>query len=135
MPNLFLNCVDDLPDILGFDDCEPNFVFGEIEQVIIGSIQDESDVLDTLDEGKWEDFEDHFVTEVDADHSSDFYAFLIPGRGTMDEPDQPEVEASRYRRAYPPAERTIEFNVDDIPDGVYDALNDLHNQTVRLWAI
>lgn len=128
-----LFCEDQLPDIRGFDDCNPNFVFGEIEQVLIGSLGAEPD----FDVSDWQMWRENIVGEnedIDTE-GDDFYAYLVPVRGTLTDPDRPEIDASKYRKAYPPAEWNIEFRVDDIPDAVYTALAALHGTSVRFWFI
>lgn len=133
---MFLNCADDLPEITGFDDCNPHFVFGEIEQIILGTITDDANELDNLQWDDWIDEVEGWASIIGSDSSpGEFNAYVVPVRGTLDEPDRPEVDASRYRKAFPPATFTMDCDVDDLPDEVYERLGELHNKTARLWWI
>ncbi len=138
MPLTFF-CDEALPDVRGFSDCSPEFIFGEIEQILITpvTVGDDFDVGNHLNDWKsWEDWLSLIVSDPDEDVDDDgFYALQVPVRGTLGEPDRPELDASRYRKAYPPAEWNIECRVDDLPDRVYAALTSMHNTTVRMWFI
>jgi hypothetical protein len=123
------SCAEGIPDFSGaFDQCNPGFVFGEIEEVIISPIETETGdpfPTDVEDEDAWD--------ELLAPLAGDPVAFKIPVRGTIDEPDRPEVEASKYRKAYPPKRYSLQCGVDDLSQKAFDALRLLTNKTVRLW--
>ena len=121
------SCAESVPNFDGvFDFCEPNFVFGEVEEIIIAPLE-----LETGDPypADWSD-EDLWDALFDADT-----AHKIPVRGTIDEPDRPEVEASKYRKAYPPKRYTLSGNVDDLSDAAYEAMRQLQNKRVKVWWI
>lgn len=126
----FFKCIDELPVITGFDDCNPKFKFGEIEMIILSHVylevdDSEVDVYPT-DESSVDAWDDILNPGT---------AFIVPVRGTLTEPDQTEIDASRDRKAYPPAEWTLECRVDDLEDSVYNALRQYRNKGVRLWFI
>ncbi len=130
---MITKCVDKLPEITGFDYCEPKFKFGEVTQIILSHVYlDGIDVYptDESDKDLWSP-----LFEADSDGDSGQVAYLIPVRGTLGEPDQTEIDASMDRKAYPPAEWTLECRVDDLSDNVYDALRQLKNKAARLWFI
>jgi hypothetical protein len=124
-------CTDSVPDFTGaFNYCAPAYVFGEIEEVILAPLELTSgDPYPTnwLDETAW--------NLLLAPEVGDPVAHKLPVRGTMDEPDQPEVETSKYRTAYPPATYNVPFSVDDLSDIAYNNLRDMNNKTVRMWII
>ena len=128
-------CASSIPDFSGaFDYCAPNFVFGEIEEIIIAQLFTEDgdpfpEDWDWTDPDKWDEFLG-VGAPADADPP---IAFRIPVRGTIDEPERPEVEASLYRKAYPPKRYTLAGSVDDLSQQSYDAMNELDNNRVRLW--
>lgn len=127
-----LKCSDDLPVIAGFDFCKPNFVFGEIEYIIISHIsKDNLDVFpsDASDAAAWN------TLLLQDGVSNEAIAYLLPVRSSLDEPDQTEVDASANRKAYPPSEWSIEARVDDLADATYTALSELRNTQVRMWFI
>lgn len=125
------SCADSIPSFAGaFDECAPNFVFGEIEEIIIAPLELESGdpfPADWTDEDAWD--------EILAPSVGDPIAFKIPVRGTIDEPDRPEIEASKYRKAYPPPRYNLPANVDDLSDLAYDNMRELVNKRARLWYI
>lgn len=127
-----LSCAEGIPSFDGaFDFCSPNFVFGEIEQVIITPLETESGnpyPADWTNETSW----DTILTATTPDEP---VGFMIPVRGTIDEPDRPEIEASNYRKAYPPKRYSITASVDDLSDAAYTALRQMMNRSVRLWFI
>jgi hypothetical protein len=125
------SCSESIPSFVGgFDYCAPNFIFGEIEQVIISPLELESGdpyPTDVTDETAWDALLDPSEGEP--------VAYLIPVRGTIDEPERPEIEASLYRKAYPPQRYSLALNVDDLSDIVHNALRELTNKRVRIWWI
>ena len=127
-------CASSIPDFCGaFDYCAPNFVFGEIEEIIIAQLYTESGDpfpvgWDWEVEASW----DTFLSGCD-DDATETIAFRIPVRGTIDEPERPEVEASLYRKAFPPKRYTLSGSVDDLSQAAYDAMNELDGNRVRLW--
>jgi len=126
------SCAAGIPSFAdGFDFCAPNVVFGEIEQVIVSPLETETGnpyPNDWTSEADWDDL-------LTAPTGTDPVAYLIPVRGTLDEPDRPEIEASMYRKFYPPKRFNLPANVDDLSDVVYDACRDMVNNSVRLWYI
>jgi hypothetical protein len=126
-------CASSIPDFCGaFDYCAPNFVFGEIEEIIIAQLFTEDgdpfpEAWDWEDVASWDTF-----LACDQDGVSNI-AFRIPVRGTIDEPERPEVEASLYRKAFPPKRYTLSGSVDDLSQQAYDAMNELDGKRVRLW--
>jgi hypothetical protein len=123
------SCAESIPDFTGaFDFCAPNFVFGEVEEVIISPLELESGdpfPADITSEDDW--------NELLAPTVGDAVAFKLPVRGTIDEPDRPEIEASLYRKAWPPKRYNLGVNVDDLSDEAYSNLRELMNKRVRLW--
>ncbi len=105
------NCVNQVPDFPAeaFDQDCPVYAFGEVERVIVVKPS--------------KDRPDDFTTEKN----------VIPGIGTIDEPEQPEVVTSLYRRAYPPARYELTFNVDDLSEDAYNTLRELHGARGRMW--
>lgn len=129
----FLSCLDQgIPNFAGaFDYCDPNFVFGEIEQVIMTPLSLESGnpyPTDWTNEAAW----DAIFTATTPDEP---IGVMVPVRGTIDEPDRPEIEASNYRKAYPPKRYSIIASVDDLSDVAYNAMREMMNRSVRLWFI
>ena len=126
-----LNCAgDSIPSFgTGFDDCAPKYVFGEIERVFISPLD--------LPEGEGNPYPADVTDDTDWDAL--FVAGTavnIPVKGSLDEPDRPEIETSLYRKAYPPARYTLTAMVDDIGnEDVYDALREMANIRVRFWFI
>jgi hypothetical protein len=124
-------CADSIPDFSGaFNYCAPNFVFGEIEEIIVAPLE--------LEEGEpypadWTDSNDW--DELLSPLAGDPVAFRIPVRGTIDEPERPEVDASLYRKAYPPQRYTLACSVDDLSDLAFEAMRNLNNVRVRVWFI
>ena len=122
-------CADSIPDLDGaFNFCAPNFVFGEIEEIIVAPLETEAGdpfPSDWSDETAWD--------ALLAPSGSDPVAFKIPVRGSIDEPDRPEVEASLYRKAYPPKRYTLTSAVDDLTDKTYDGMRDMQNKRIRVW--
>ena len=91
-----------------FDFCAPEYGFGEIERIV--------------------------VKDVGTDKPADFEAEdVIPVRGTLDAPDQPEIETSLYRKAFPPARYELACTVDDLSDTAYAALQAFHGSECLLW--
>lgn len=132
-------CVDELPVIKGFDDCAPNFRFGEIHEIIISHVYLEDpetpgeglDVYpdDISSAASWTP-----LLEVGSGGEGDEQiAYRIPCRAVLSEPDQTEVDASKGRTAYPPAEWEIEARVDDLHEDVYEGLRGMRNKGVRFW--
>ena len=130
-------CIDDLPMIPEFDDCNPQFQFGEIDEIIVSHLyredEQENEITpyptDVSSAAEWE-----LLLEPDA-VTGEATAYRIPVRGTLSEPDQTVLDASKNRKAYPPAEWSIESRVDDLSDVVYEALRQLRNKQVRIWFI
>ena len=91
-----------------FDFCAPEYGFGEIERVVVADIGDDKPT--------------NFET-----------ATVIPVRGTLDAPDQSEIETSLYRKAYPPARYELTCTVDDLSDTAYAALQAFHGGECLLW--
>lgn len=125
--SLIFNCEDALPAITGWNHCEPNYKFGEIEAVIIShiSLPEGGDVYPTSITST-----DDWQALFDAD-----VAFLLPTRGTLAAPEQTVLDASGGRKAYPPAEFTIDARIDDLGDNVYASLKQYRNKIVRMWFI
>lgn len=125
------SCAQSMPDLAGaFDYCAPNYVFGEIEEIIIAPLEVESGdpyPSDITSEAAWDD--------LLAPDAGDPIAFKIPVRGTIDEPDRPIIETSLYRKAYPPKTYNLPVNVDDLSDKAFDELLKLTNTRVRMWYI
>lgn len=125
------SCADSVPNFAGaFNFCAPAYVFGEIEEVIFAPLELESGFpypSDWTSETAW-----NLLLAPDA---GDPIAHKAPVRGTMDEPDQPEIEASKYRTAYPPARYNVPVMVDDLSDLAYENLRNMNNKTVRMWFI
>lgn len=131
-----LKCIDELPAISGFDFCNPNFVFGEIEYIIISHVSKAGvDVYPGTMAGDESDATLWNPLLLQDPVSGEAVAYLLPVRSSLDEPDQTEVEASANRKAFPPAEWQIEARVDDLSDDVYTALRQLRNTQVRMWFI
>jgi hypothetical protein len=124
------SCAESIPSFAGaFDFCAPAFTFGEIEEIIIAPLELETGdpyPTDWTDETAW----DVLLSPTLPDEP---IAFKIPVRGTIDEPDRPEIEASRYRKAWPPKRYNMPVAVDDISDEGYTALRQMINKRVRLW--
>ena len=138
MSSLDFTCAEGLPIFKGFDDCNPEFGFGEIEFLIVAPLAIESnpgaftgwDGFNPSVEAEWDDL----FAETDSD-TGEQTAYLIPVRGTLGEPDRPEIEASRYRKAYPDPTWSLEFKVDDLSDSVYEAMRQFANTTCRVWFV
>jgi hypothetical protein len=126
------SCTDSVPSFAGeFNYCAPAYVFGEIEEVIIAPLELESgDPYPTpwTDKAAWDALLAPTLPDLPV-------AFKIPVRGTMDEPDQPEIETSGYRTAFPPARYNVPLMVDDLNEQVYENLRQMNNVTVRMWLI
>ena len=108
-------------------------MFGEIEEIIIAQLYTESGDpfplnWDWESEASW----DGFLAGCD-DEPAETIAFRIPVRATIDEPERPEVEASLYRKAFPPKRYTLSGSVDDLSQIAYDSMNELDGKRVRLW--
>lgn len=105
------NCVNSIPPLTDspFDQACPAYAFGEVERVLI------------LEAGSEK------PTEIETD------PHVIPVKGTIDEPEQPEVETSLYRKAYPPARYTLSCTVDDISDAAYNHLRDMNGARGVMW--
>ena len=131
MSSFLTQCAEDsIPSFgTGFDYCAPNYVFGEVTHVIVApiGIPDESDYAgnpwptDVSDMGDW-----------DALIGAGF-AQVIPIKGTLDEPERPEIDTSLGRKAYPPPRYTLTGQVDDLPADVYEGMRNLSNKSVRFW--
>lgn len=130
----YLNCATTLPDFTdAFDYCAPNFVFGEIEEIIVCQLYDEDGSplpvgFDWTDKADFEALFTAVAPDLPLGHR-------IPVRGTIDEPERPVVESSLYRKAYPPKRYTLTGSVDDLSQIAYDAMGELDNNRVRLWFI
>lgn len=124
-------CADSIPDLENaFNYCEPNFVFGEIEEIIVAPLETETGdpfPTDWQDEDAWD--------LLLAPSGSSPVAYKIPVRGTIDEPDRPEVDASKYRKAYPPKRYNLSSTADDLSDKAYAGLREMQNKRVRVWWI
>lgn len=123
------SCAESIPSFAGaFDYCAPNFVFGEIEEMIVAPLDVEGGdpfPADWLDEDSWDELLNPTVGSP--------IAFRIPVRATIDEPERPEVDASKKRKAYPPQRYTLQGSVDDLSDIAYEAMRSLNNKRLRLW--
>lgn len=127
-----INCEGaSIPDFgAGFSDCAPKYVFGEVERVFVTPL----DLPEDIDGNPY---------PADVTDESDWLALFnagigvnIPVKGTLDEPERPEIDTSLYRKAYPPARYTLSAMVDDIGEPeVYNALRDMANIRVRFWFI
>lgn len=120
------NCNDSIPDFSNaFNYCDPEYSFGEVERVIVAPIDIHESITDlpSMDE----------AALIAAEASG--YIGIIPVKGSLDEPEQPEQETSLYRRAYPPARYTLEGNADDLSTEAYTALRDLNKKRVRMWFV
>ena len=114
----------------GFDYCAPNYVFGEVTHVIVAPIgvpegspyQGTPYPEDPSEMGDWEDL-----------IAADIGVQVIPIKGTLDEPERPEIDTSLGRKAYPPPRYTLTGQVDDLPDDVYEGMRNLSNKSVRFW--
>lgn len=126
-------CVDELPAITGFDYCSPEYGFGEIEAIIVSHVSLEGEVTtypaNETDETQWDTL--FTVDEVTGLAT----AYYIPVRGTIGDPEQTVIDTSEKRKAYPPAEYTLEARVDDLHEATYAGLRLLNSKTVRLWFI
>jgi len=123
-------CADSIPDLKDASNyCAPQWVFGEIEHVIIAPLELE-DGTDPFPEN-WES-EDHW-NELLSPAEGEPVAFKVPVRGTLDEPDRPEVEASLYRKAHPPKRHNVPATVDDLSDKMYNGIMSMQNKRVRFW--
>lgn len=124
------SCAESIPSFVNaFDFCAPNYAFGEITGIIVAPLELETGnpyPTDWTDEAAWESLLNPTAPAVPV-------AFEIPVRATLDEPDRPTVEASKYRKAYPPKRYTINASVDDLSDLAYTALTQLVNKRVRFW--
>lgn len=139
--DLFFQCASEIPSFANaFDDCEPNYVFGEVEWVYISPLSTDADGIENPYPADVSDV-DAWLVLFNAD-----VAHRIPVKGSIDEPEVPEIETSLYRKAYPPPVYTLNVAVDDLsgprvdpdPDptiGSYEAMRLLNNQYVRMWFI
>lgn len=123
------SCAESIPSFANaFDFCAPNFVFGEIEEIIVSPLELESGDPYPTDITSEEEWDLLLSPEV-----GDPVAFRIPVRGTIDEPERPEIEASKYRKAWPPKRYNLPCHVDDLSETAYDGLREMMNKRVRLW--
>lgn len=128
-----LSCAESIPDFSNaFDECAPNFVFGEIQQLIVAPLYTEEGgdtfPTDWTSEADWSS-----LLDASGDTDATPVAFLIPVRGSIGEPEVTEVEASLGRKAFSSARYTIDAKVDDLSDVAYAALRQMRNVRARIW--
>lgn len=124
------SCSASVPDFSNaFNYCDPGYVFGEIENIILSPLEVESGSPFPAD---WRDTSD-WDALLTAPTGQTPIAHKLPVIGTLGEPDRTDIPTSNYRHAYPPKRYNMTVMVDDLSDEAYENLRHLTNVTVRMW--
>ena len=124
-------CPTDCDSLLypvNFDDCAPQFEFGEINRIYVASRgADDFSAWDELGEWTARLSEDGTITDVDT-------VVELVVRGSWEAAEEEEIEVSDFRKAYSPSSFTVNFEVDDLSDENYEFMRWLEcNPGVKIW--
>lgn len=125
VPTCPANCGSVLPDTL-FNICTPSTVFGEIQSIFIG-IATADPFDDWTDLAQWE-----AALALPTSDPNALRELVVSGDLPL--PSSDPIDISKGRKVYPPASRTINFDIDDLSQENYEfARTTSCNIQFRIW--